>query len=95
MSGTSLCQRLIILRRSLTTAVRSTIIGKGQDFVDVAFVRGVQLEKRFPQLQNYNNRKQVRSMQYKSLEEIDEQLLCDLIVAAAALTDKGLSTRFD
>ena len=62
---------------------------KGQQFVDVAFVKGAQLESNFPQLQNYNNRKYVRSLQYRSLEDIDELLLIEVLRAAAGITDKS------
>ena len=44
---------------------------KGTNFVDVAFVQGILLEKKFPILKDYNNRKQVRSIQVKSLEDFD------------------------
>ncbi|WP_353778019.1 DUF1801 domain-containing protein [Winogradskyella sp. 3972H.M.0a.05] len=45
---------------------------KGKDYVDVAFVQGVLFEDQFPSLKNDNNRKQVRSLQVKSLEEFNE-----------------------
>ena len=45
---------------------------KGKDYVDVAFVQGVLFENQFPSLKNDNNRKQVRSLQVKSLEEFNE-----------------------
>ena len=60
---------------------------KSQNCVDVAFVKGVRLNDQFPQLQDYNNRKWVRSLQYTSLESIDEKVLIDILHAAAALTD--------
>ncbi|MBT8271351.1 MAG: DUF1801 domain-containing protein [Flavobacteriaceae bacterium] len=68
---------------------------KGQDFVDVAFVKGVRLEDRFPQLMDYNERKNVRSLQYKSLEDIDENLLREIILAAAELTGKSRTGWFN
>ena len=56
---------------------------KGTSFVDVAFMKGVILEQKYPQLKNYNNRKQVRSIQVQSLEEFDElkfvQILNDAV----------------
>ena len=64
-----------------------------QDFVDVAFVKGVQLEDEFPHLRNYKNRKTVRSLQYSTLEDVDEQVLRRIILAAAELTDRSLSNR--
>jgi len=55
---------------------------KGTNFVDVAFVQGILLEKDFPILKDYNNRKQVRSIQVKSLEEFDELKFVALLNAA-------------
>lgn len=52
---------------------------KGTNFVDVAFVQGIILEEKYPQLQNYNNRKQVRSLQVKSLEDFDELMFVQLL----------------
>ncbi len=58
---------------------------KGTDFVDVAIVHGIILEEKYPQLKNHNNRKQVRSLQVKSLENFDElmfsQLLKDAVIS--------------
>lgn len=56
---------------------------KGTDFVDVAFVQGILLENDFPELQDYNNRKQVRSIQLKSIEDLDELRFVKLLQAAA------------
>ena len=55
---------------------------KGTNFVDVAFVQGILLEKDFTILKDYNNRKQVRSIQVKSLEEFDELEFVKLLHAA-------------
>jgi len=55
---------------------------KGTNFVDVAFVQGVLLEREFPILKDYNNRKQVRSIQVESLEEFDEFEFVALLKAA-------------
>lgn len=55
---------------------------KGTNFVDVAFVQGVLLEKDFPELKNYNNRKQVRSIQIKQIEDLDELRFVALLKAA-------------
>ncbi len=60
---------------------------KRTNFVDVAFVRGVILKKQFPQLRDYNNRKNVRSLQYTNLDAINEQELSEIIKAAAKLMD--------
>ena len=57
--------------------------------VDVAFVKGSLLQEQFPELSDYNNRKYVRSLQLESLEAIDEALLTEIILAAAALTEKS------
>jgi len=56
---------------------------KGTDFVDVAFVQGILLEENYPALKNYNNRKQVRSLQLKTIEEINEPMLIQLVKDAA------------
>lgn len=45
---------------------------KGKDYVDVAFVQGILLEEQFPILKNDNKRKQVRSLQLKSIEDLNE-----------------------
>lgn len=55
---------------------------KGTYFVDVAFVQGILLEKDFPILKDYNNRKQVRSIQVKSLDDFDELEFVKLLYAA-------------
>lgn len=55
---------------------------KGTYFVDVAFVQGILLEKDFPILKDYNNRKQVRSIQVKSLDDFDELEFVKLLHAA-------------
>ncbi len=56
---------------------------KGTNFVDVAFVQGVLLEAEFPELQNHNNRKQVRSIQIKQIEDLDELQFVALLNSAA------------
>jgi hypothetical protein len=56
---------------------------KGKNYVDVAFVHGVFLEKDFPVLKNDNNRKQVRSIQLKSIEDLDQENFEQLLHAAA------------
>ena len=56
---------------------------KGRDYVDVAFVQGVLLEKDFPMLKNDNKRKQVRSIQLKSIEDLDHEHFQELLHVAA------------
>ena len=68
---------------------------KGQKFVDVAFVRGSQLDKDFPALKNYKKRKNVRSLQYASLEDVNEEELITILMAAAQITDKGRTGWYD
>ncbi len=58
---------------------------KGTDYVDIAFVQGVLLEKKYPELKNHANRKQVRSLQVKSLEDFDELRFTQLLKDAALL----------
>lgn len=62
---------------------------KGTNFVDVAFVQGVFLENKFSELKDYNMRKQVRSIQVKSLEEFDELQFVDILKEASMLLDKS------
>lgn len=56
---------------------------KGKDYVDVAFVQGILLEKDFPILKNDNKRKQVRSIQLKTLEDLNHEKFIELLHAAA------------
>lgn len=56
---------------------------KGTNFVDVAFVQGILLEEKYPQLKNYNKRKQVRSLQITSLNNFDELMFKQLLKDAA------------
>ena len=56
---------------------------KRTNYVDIAFVQGVLLEEKYPQLKNHKNRKQVRSLQVKSLEDFDELMFVQLIKDAA------------
>jgi hypothetical protein len=58
---------------------------KGTDYVDVAFVQGILLEKDFPELKDYKNRKQVRSLQVKSIEDFDELVFVELLNKASDL----------
>jgi len=62
---------------------------KGTNYVNVAFVQGTFLEDKFPELKNYNNRKQVRSIQVKSLEEFDELKFVQLLNEACNLLDSS------
>lgn len=62
---------------------------KGKDYVDVAFVHGIVFEKEFPILKNDSNRKQVRSIQVKSLEDFDELQFVELLKVAALQTQKN------
>lgn len=62
---------------------------KGKNYVDVAFVQGILLEKDFPNLKNDNNRKQVRSIQLKSIEDLDQNNFEQLLLAAAELSRKS------
>jgi len=66
---------------------------KGTDFVDVAFVQGILLQDRYPELKDYNNRKQVRSIQVKSLEDFDELLFVKILSEASLMLDKSRKAR--
>ncbi len=67
---------------------------KGRDYVDVAFVQGVLLEKQFPVLKNDNKRKQVRSIQIKTLEDLNQENFVALLHEASALLDKSKKAWF-
>ncbi len=67
---------------------------KGKDYVDVAFVQGVLLEKQFPVLKNDNNRKQVRSIQLKTLEDLDQENFVELLHVASVLLNKSKKAWF-
>ncbi|WP_242131574.1 DUF1801 domain-containing protein [Aestuariivivens marinum] len=56
---------------------------KGKDYVDVAFVQGILLENEYPVLKDDNNRKQVRSIQLRSIEDLDHEQFQELLHAAA------------
>ena len=62
---------------------------KGTNYVDVAFIQGILLQGEFPQLKDMNNRKQVRSIQVKNLEDFDELLFVSLLKEASDLLDKS------
>lgn len=62
---------------------------KGKDYVDVAFVQGILLEKDFPVLKNDNKRKQVRSIQLKTLEDLDQENFVELLRAASEILGKS------
>ena len=55
---------------------------KGTNYVDVAFVQGILLEKQFPILKDDNNRKQVRSIKVRSLEDFNELEFVELLKVA-------------
>ncbi|MEN3322636.1 DUF1801 domain-containing protein [Mariniflexile soesokkakense] len=61
---------------------------KGTNYVDVAFVQGILLEKQFPILKNDNNRKQVRSIQLKSLEDLNHANFVELLLEASNMLSK-------
>ncbi|TYA86800.1 DUF1801 domain-containing protein [Seonamhaeicola marinus] len=62
---------------------------KGKDYVDVAFVHGILLEKEFPILRNDRNGKQVRSVQLKSIEDLNQENFEELLYAASELVKKS------
>lgn len=67
---------------------------KGTDFVDVAFVQGILLRDRFPMLKDYNKRKQVRSIQVKSLEDLNELEFVKLLNEAKQHIENSKRTWF-
>ena len=62
---------------------------KGTNYVDVAFVQGVVVEERFPILKDSNNRKQVRSIQVKNLEDFNEHEFVALLKEARRLVENS------
>ncbi|MCK5638103.1 MAG: DUF1801 domain-containing protein [Flavobacteriaceae bacterium] len=62
---------------------------KGTNYVDVAFVQGIFLQDKFPQLKDYNNRQQVRSIKVKKIEDFDEFIFIDLLKEATYLLDNS------
>ena len=62
---------------------------KGKNYVDVAFVHGVVFEKDFPILKNDSNRKQVRSIQLKTIADLDELQFVELLKLAALQAEKN------
>ena len=67
---------------------------KGKNYVDVAFVQGVLLEDRFSVLKNDNKRKQVRSIQLKNLEVLDQENFVKLLHEASKLLSKSKKAWF-
>lgn len=58
---------------------------KGTDFTDVAFVHGALLQKKYPELKDYNKRKNVRSLQVKRLEDFDALAFEAILKEASSL----------
>lgn len=67
---------------------------KGKDYVDVAFVQGILLEKQFPVLKNDNKRKQVRSIQLKTIEDLDHENFVELLHEASNALSKSKKAWF-
>lgn len=67
---------------------------KGKDYVDVAFVQGILLEEKFPIIKNDNKRKQVRSIQLRTIEDLDQDNFVDLLHAASELLSKSKKAWF-
>lgn len=67
---------------------------KGKDYVDVAFVQGILLEEKFPILKNDNNRKQVRSIQLKRLEDLDQENFVALLHEASQVLSNNKKAWF-
>ena len=67
---------------------------KGKNYVDIAFVQGILLEKQFNCLKNDNKRKQVRSIQVFSLEDFDEFKFIKLLHEAKKQLDASKKAWF-
>ena len=64
---------------------------KGTDYLDVAFIQGILLEHNYSDLKDYNNRKKVRSIQIKNMEDFDELQFIELLKDASELMVKSRS----
>ena len=62
----------------------------GTNYVDVAFMDGNYLQEKFPQLKDFNNRKRVRSIPVKTLEEFDEMEFVKILTEATILKSKKI-----
>ncbi len=62
---------------------------KDTNYVDVAFIQGILLERNYSILKDDNERKEVRSIQVKKLEDFDELLFVELLKDAAKLLDNS------
>ncbi|PCH99279.1 MAG: 2-dehydro-3-deoxyphosphooctonate aldolase [Flavobacteriaceae bacterium] len=64
---------------------------KGTEFVDIAFVKGVELQVEFSILKDYKNRKYTRSLQLETIESLDEVEFEKLILRATELNLKKIA----
>lgn len=67
---------------------------KGKNYVDVAFVQGVLFEEQFSVLKNDNKRKQVRSIQLKTIEDLDHENFIELLHVASEQLKKSKKAWF-
>ena len=67
---------------------------KGKDYVDVCFVQGILFEKQFPVLKNDNKRKQVRSIQLRTLEDLNQENFIELLHVASDTLSKSKKAWF-
>ncbi|MDO5988969.1 DUF1801 domain-containing protein [Flavivirga amylovorans] len=67
---------------------------KGKDYVDVAFVQGILFERRFPVLKDDNKRKQVRSIQLRTIEDLDHENFVELLHEASNSLSKSKKAWF-
>ncbi|WP_159021441.1 DUF1801 domain-containing protein [Formosa sp. L2A11] len=64
---------------------------KGTNYVDVVFMDGALLETKFPELQDCNKRKRVRSIPVKRLEDLDELRFVELLQYAAEVKSNDVT----
>ncbi len=67
---------------------------KGKNYVDIAFVQGILFEEQFPVLKNDNKRKQVRSIQLKTIEDLDHENFIELLHVASEQLKKSKKAWF-
>ena len=58
---------------------------KGKNYLDIAFMHGVLLERDFDVLKNNNNRKKVRAIQVENFESFDVNSFAQILVKASKL----------
>ncbi len=64
-------------------------LNQSNDYVDIAFWHSAHLSKKFDKVLVSENRKVVKSLRYKNLEEVDNDILLQLLNEIKTLQYKG------